>query len=236
MASRRPLVIAHRTCALDAPENSVEGIRLAPTLGADAVEFDVRRCRDGTPVLMHDALAWRTTRTPWPVRWMSLETFEGLRVHPDGGHPPTLADAVKSVPPGLHIALDIKEPGAMNACIDIVLDANLGDRTMLWCRDPRAVELAARRAPHIQRALLRDHPRRGGARRYLDDAKASGSDVVSVHEKFVDADAVRHGHRLGLEIYAWVQSQAIQPAMLAAGVDGLVTDWPAAARELITGS
>lgn len=236
MADRRTLVIAHRTCALDAPENSIDGIRLAATLGADAVEFDVRRCRDGTPVLMHDAFAWRTTKTPWPMRWMSAEAFRQLRFRRGDGRPPTLAEAIAALPAGLHATFDIKDPRAMKDCIDIVRDANLGDRTMLWCRDPRAVEFAAARAPGVRRALLRDNPRRGGARKYLDDAKAARSHAVSVHERFVDADVVRYGHRLGLDVYAWVQSEAVQPAMLAAGVDGLVTDWPSAARALISGS
>lgn len=229
----RRTVIAHRTCALDAPENSIEGIRLAPTLGADAVEFDVRRCRDGTAVLMHDPLAWRTTRAPWPPRWMSPEAFGRLRFRSGDGHPPTLVDALANVPEGLQIALDIKDPGAMNTCIDLVLAAGLADRAMLWCRDRRAVGLAARRAPDVRRALLRDGLRRGGAHRYLDDSAALGAHVVSVHERFVSADAVAHGHRLGLVVYAWVRSAATQAALLAAGVDGLVTDWPSQARRLI---
>lgn len=50
----RPLVIAHRTCPRDAPENSLEGIARATELGADVVEVDVRRTADGVPVLVHD--------------------------------------------------------------------------------------------------------------------------------------------------------------------------------------
>lgn len=241
MASRRPLVIAHRTCPLDAPENSVEGIRLAPTIGANAVEFDVRQCRDGTPVLLHDAVAcrtakdpWRTPKSVWPVRYMSTAAFTGLVLR-GGGHPPTLRQVVENLPPGLDMAFDIKDPRAMNACIDVVLAANLADRTMLWCRDSRAVDLAARRAPKVRRALLRDDLRRGGPYKYLDDSAALGTHAVSIHERFVDAAVVAHGHNIGLEIYAWVQSAETQPAMLEAGADGLITDWPALARKLIDG-
>lgn len=233
MADRRSLVIAHRTCALDAPENSVEGIKLAPQLGADGVEFDVRLTRDGTPVLMHDAVPWRTTRTPWPVRWMSAQALTQLRFRRGDGHPPTLTDAIANVPAGLRLAFDIKDPRAMNACIDLVLGAEIGDRAMLWCRDPRAVELAGRRAPHVRRALLRDDLRRGGARKYLDDSAALHAHVVSVHERFVDCESVAYGQKLGLDVYAWVQSAATQPATLATGVDGVVTDWPKAARQWI---
>ncbi|MDH3707216.1 MAG: glycerophosphodiester phosphodiesterase, partial [Acidimicrobiia bacterium] len=46
----RPTVIAHRTCPLDGPENSLAGIATARELGADLVEIDVRRTADGVPV------------------------------------------------------------------------------------------------------------------------------------------------------------------------------------------
>ena len=56
-----PVIIAHRTSPLDAPENSLEGIRRSAELGADYVEIDVRLTRDGVPVMLHDGLLLRTT-------------------------------------------------------------------------------------------------------------------------------------------------------------------------------
>jgi glycerophosphoryl diester phosphodiesterase len=234
----RPLVIAHRTCALDAPENSVEGIRLAATLGADAVEFDVRRCRGGIPVLMHDAVPWRTARLPFsvlpplPVRAMSLGAFRRLRLR-GGGHAPTLADAVANLPPGLQLAFDIKDAGAMGGCIETVLENGLADRAMLWCQDPQAVALAGNRAPAVRRALLRYRAKPQNVRKYFDDAAAVGSDAVILRERLVTPAVVAAGKRLGLSVYAWVQSLQAHEPMLAAGVDGLITDWPAQARRLV---
>lgn len=234
----RPLVIAHRTCARDAPENSVEGIGLAATLGADAVEFDVRRCRGGIPVLMHDPVPWRTARLPGsvlpplPVRALSLTAFRRLRLR-GGGQAPTLTDAVTDLPAGLQLAFDIKDARAMDGCIDIVLAAGLAARAMLWCRDPRAVALAANRAPTVRRALLRDDATPKTVRNYLDDAAALGSDAVSLHERLVTPAVVHAGKQLGLSVYTWVQSRKAHAPMLAAGADGLITDWPAQARRLI---
>ena len=50
------LVVAHRTCPRDARENSLDGIAVAGRSGADVVEVDARRSRDGTAVLLHDPL------------------------------------------------------------------------------------------------------------------------------------------------------------------------------------
>jgi glycerophosphoryl diester phosphodiesterase len=53
MASR-PLVLAHRGACRRAPENTIEAFRIAGELGADGVELDVRRTRDGVLVVSHD--------------------------------------------------------------------------------------------------------------------------------------------------------------------------------------
>ena len=50
------LVVAHRGASAVAPENSIEAFEQAIELGADVVEFDVRRDPDGVLVVSHDPL------------------------------------------------------------------------------------------------------------------------------------------------------------------------------------
>jgi glycerophosphoryl diester phosphodiesterase len=50
----RPLRIGHRGAAAHAPDNSLAGIAAAARLGADAVEIDIRRSRDGVVFAAHD--------------------------------------------------------------------------------------------------------------------------------------------------------------------------------------
>ena len=71
----RVLTIAHRGASADAPENTLAAVRRAVAVGADLVEVDVQRTRDGALVLMHDTTLTRTTdvrrvfphRAPWRV-------------------------------------------------------------------------------------------------------------------------------------------------------------------------
>ncbi len=56
-----PPVIGHRGIAALAPENTLAGFRRARALGCGWVEFDVRLCADGEPVLLHDDRLERTT-------------------------------------------------------------------------------------------------------------------------------------------------------------------------------
>ena len=50
------LVVAHRGASAIAPENTLEAFEKAIQLGADMVEFDVRRSADGVLVVSHDPL------------------------------------------------------------------------------------------------------------------------------------------------------------------------------------
>jgi glycerophosphoryl diester phosphodiesterase len=51
----RPLVAAHRGVATGATENTIAAFAGAIEVGADMVEFDVRRTRDGELIAFHDA-------------------------------------------------------------------------------------------------------------------------------------------------------------------------------------
>lgn len=55
MELKRGAIVAHRgASALVAFENTIEAFEKAIEIGADAMEFDVRRCADGTLVSFHD--------------------------------------------------------------------------------------------------------------------------------------------------------------------------------------
>ncbi|GAC1486573.1 MAG: hypothetical protein NVS1B1_01800 [Candidatus Limnocylindrales bacterium] len=60
-------VLGHRGAAALAPENTIASFAAAERLGADLVELDVRRARDGELVVIHDATLDRTTNGHGPV-------------------------------------------------------------------------------------------------------------------------------------------------------------------------
>jgi glycerophosphoryl diester phosphodiesterase len=67
--SSRPLVLAHRGGALEAPENSIESFERAIALGCDGVELDVRCSRDGVPLVVHD----REVKTHPGAQWRPVD-------------------------------------------------------------------------------------------------------------------------------------------------------------------
>jgi glycerophosphoryl diester phosphodiesterase len=72
------LVIAHRGNRAQAPENTMESFRQAASIGADALEFDVRMSRDGVPVVVHDPSLDRTTDVRGRVGQYTSQELQGL--------------------------------------------------------------------------------------------------------------------------------------------------------------
>ena len=57
----QPAVIAHRGASFDAPESTAASYRLARDLGADYLEMDLQRSKDGVLFVLHDNNLQRTT-------------------------------------------------------------------------------------------------------------------------------------------------------------------------------
>jgi glycerophosphoryl diester phosphodiesterase len=81
------LVVGHRGCWRDAPENSIASLEACIALGVDMVEVDVRRTRDGALVVMHDETVDRTTDGVGAIADLSLEDVRALRLRSGAGGP-----------------------------------------------------------------------------------------------------------------------------------------------------
>ncbi|XP_029634092.1 glycerophosphodiester phosphodiesterase 1 [Octopus sinensis] len=74
----KPILVAHRGGAIDAPENTIEAFKLAKKNGAVAVEFDLEFTGDCYPIVMHDETLDRTTNGTGFVRDHTLEEILDL--------------------------------------------------------------------------------------------------------------------------------------------------------------
>lgn len=132
-----PAVIAHRGASFDAPESTTPAYELARDLGADYLELDLQRSRDGVLVVVHDDTLQRTSdvaerfpeRKDSPVSAFTLAELKSLdagswfnRAWPDRARPAfaglkiltldevmAIAEASPARRPGLYI--ETKVPG-----------------------------------------------------------------------------------------------------------------------------
>ncbi|MEV6182398.1 glycerophosphodiester phosphodiesterase [Streptomyces sp. NPDC052016] len=144
--------VAHRGAPYRFRENTLDSLRTALDLGADAVEIDVRLTRDGVPVLLHDETLKRLWERERPLLSLSAAEVRELT----GGGVPTLEEALAATE-GSRVMLDL--PGTRDVrtarrVVDVVREAGAADR-VYYCADAVAM-LAVRAAdPAAEIALTR---------------------------------------------------------------------------------
>ncbi|WP_217234602.1 glycerophosphodiester phosphodiesterase [Streptomyces sp. AC555_RSS877] len=134
--------VAHRGDPYRVRENTIDSLRSALRLGADAVEIDVRLTRDGVPVLLHDQTLKRLWEHDRPLLSLSSDEVRGLT----DDKVPTLAGALAATGDS-RVMLDL--PGTSDVrvvrrVVDVVRECGAAER-VYYCADARAM-LAVRAA------------------------------------------------------------------------------------------
>lgn len=227
---QQPLIIAHRTAPAFAAENSLEGIKVSFEQGADGVEIDLRMSLDQRPFLMHDNSMARTTGWPLPLELTPSFWVRRRRLQGGEAHVPSLAQAVDALPEDGLLAVDIKTPWAVIALAGAVRRRGLAARTLVWCSSALAVRYAAKRNLGWEVAHYKDFADAGDNRAFIQRAGRIGAHAVSLDWRAIDADLVAFAHGRGLRVHSWHKDYDLADAKLTAGLDGLITDYPAKAR------
>lgn len=239
----RPLVWAHRGASKDALENTLDAFGEAERQGADGIECDVRLCRSGELVVFHDETLSRLAGLPVAVRDLPWEDLQGIALRDPRsgfeGRIPTLDEAVRAVSPRMLWNVELKvdrheeaEPLA-RAVVAWARRAGLGERLLLSSFHPLAILSCRTLAPELATAYLWEpdsyHPLWHGFWLRTGSTAAAHPPVAVVRRR-----AVERWQRLGLCVNAWVSNQPEEMRRLdEAGVDGIITDLPALALEVL---
>ncbi|MHB1295877.1 MAG: glycerophosphodiester phosphodiesterase [Anaerolineae bacterium] len=240
----RPLVIAHRGARDVAPENTLAAFHAAITADADGIELDVTRCASGEIVVIHDDTVDRTTNGSGRVDQLAFGTLRELDAGAwfgerfAGERIPTLEEALGLAGRRLLVNVEIKGTslrgdGLEREVAAMVRAHGMAERVIISSFNPAALWRMRRAAPELTCGLLfsRDLPF------FLSHAWARPLVAArALHPEYdmVDAAYVQQAHRRGLRINVWtVNEKADLARMLRLGVDGIITDHPAALRALL---
>ena len=253
-----PIVIGHRGAAGVAPENTLASFRRGLADGAAILESDVHLSRDGVPMLIHDDELSRCTNGSGRVRDHTADELQRLdaafRWTPDGGRGfpergrghriPRLDETLEALPRA-RLNLELKEdlPGMVVQTVAAVAKAG------------RAADVLLTSALDSVMAELREHVAAQGldvalgactgevARVALSalrgEAPEPGPMALQIPAEFagrplVTRELVVHAHRHGVQIHVWtIDEEDEMRALLALGVDGIVTDYPARLAALL---
>ncbi|GAA1093633.1 glycerophosphodiester phosphodiesterase [Nocardiopsis composta] len=250
------LDVAHRGAAGYAPENTLAAIDEADDRGATTVEIDVQRSKDGELVVIHDTTLERTTdaeevfpdKGSYDVGKFTLKELRRLDAGSwygkeyKGERIPTLGEALDRLRAnGLNLLLEIKSPAlypGIESDIAGVVARNPGwlapsgkrgaDRLIIQSFDWESAERSAKLLPSVPHGLLGTVPE--------DEIAdyAEWADQINPSHTKLTADYVQAVHDAGLEVLTYtVNDRSDMRAALDKGVDGIISDYPDVAREVI---
>jgi len=240
---RAPWVIAHRGASGHAPENTLAAFERAVQLGAGFIETDVHLTRDARFVTIHDSTLERTTNGSGAVHDLTLAQLREL----DAGKwfdrefmdekIPTLEEVLDfSRRNDVVFYLEIKYDAAWgmhHALVAALQNAQSTARTVVISFDPRTLLALHKLDPSLMLGLLVEED----APDPVKTAAEVGARQLCPAASLVTSGFVKKIHDSGLHVATWtVNSAEEMRAMISAGVDGIMTDFPDRLRVTIEDS
>jgi glycerophosphoryl diester phosphodiesterase len=212
----KPLAVAHRGQRATFPEQTLEAYMEAIRLGADGIETDVQRTRDGRLAMLHDLTVDRTTNGHGPIAgldWADVRALDagswwGERFN--GAKIPSLEETIELVVgAGLLLCVEIKgtPEAALRTGVEVarlIRDRGLLDQIFISSFDHGA--LAAAR-DEVGSPLLAPErlPEAGPSDPDLAVAQAAALDAAVLQHRWEDltTDVVQALHAAGSAVWSW---------------------------------
>ncbi len=232
---RLPRIVGHRGAAAEAPENTLEGFRVAAAAGVGWVEFDIRLSADRIPMVIHDTTLARTAGSEARIDSTTAADIARLsRAHPT----PTLAATMALLGElGLGANIEIKAHRARRAVATAVVEALDGVRrdgsgaVLISSFAPAILEKVRQFADDLPRGLLLSRTNHNDA-----VGLARGLGCVSIHDdhRRLTSHQVADWKAAGFLVVCYTVNDAARARLLFGwGVDSVISDTPGALAEAV---
>ncbi len=229
-------VIGHRGAAAIRPENTMAAVLKAIEDGADWVEIDVQETADGVVIIAHDSDFMKLAGVPLKVWDATMDDVAEIDIGSWFGpeyaseRTPTLYDVLEAAKGKSKVIIELKYYGhdvdLENRVAAIVEELEMQDDIATMSLKYPAVQKMKALRPDWRAGVL--------AATAIGDLSGLEGDFVAVNAATVSPGLIRSVHDAGKDIYVWTVNDPLQmSAMASMGVDGLITDRPAMAREVL---
>ena len=209
-------------------ENTLPAFASAVALGADMVEIDLRRTRDGEIVVLHDQGLDRL----WGIEASvgDLDWTEVAHIGADGVRIPSLRQVLRAVDVPLMVDFTRREvvPGGLEA----VLAEGALERSLFVTGNVPALRLLRSLSPEARLGLTWVE----GIEPPLELLEELGAECWNPMHECVTPEGVAKVHEAGRKVSTWtVDTPESMTGVMTAGVDAVVSNQVAALVELLRG-
>jgi glycerophosphoryl diester phosphodiesterase len=249
--------IAHRGASGEAPENTLEAVRLAfEKYKVDMVEVDLRLSKDGVPIILHDETLDRTTDGKGPVSHYTVEEIKkkdaGFHFDPEkkGEFPyrgkgvtvPTFQELLKEYPNhGFFLEIKDENPRCVRKILSVIeRSQGKGALTIGSFHGPVTREVRRLRPPYIRSVLSRDEvfwpyvKFRLGFTKFEPPCHRASLPRKDHGFQLDDRRWIEFLHHRGVKIYYWtIDDPGEMEALIDRDADGIMTNYPGRLNEVL---
>lgn len=256
LAGHGPLVVAHRGGMGLWPESSLFAYERASALGVDMIELDLRLSADEHLVVFHDTTLERTTNGRGAVAQYRLDQLQqldaGYRWSADGGQSypyrgqgiriPSLAEVIDRLPRQAKV-LEIKaaDAGIEDRLCALLTETGQLDRVIVGSHHERALRHFRNLCPSVATSADPTSVRLLLALDWLGLSQllSPSYQALMIPEQHgmitvANPNLLLRAHERGLHVQLWtINEQPTMRRLLDLGADGLITDYPDRALQLL---
>lgn len=230
-------ITAHRGSSKRAPENTMAAIEAAMEEMADYSEIDVQLTKDGQVVVCHDLNAKRVAGVNRRIGKMTLDEVEALDVGSSFGKEykgekiPTLEEVLKACKGRMNLNIELKNIGSHTdlpeKTAQLISEYHMEDQCVI-----SSVRLSyLKEIKEINPELKTGYILAAAYGYYYEN---DDIDFISIRSSFVTKKMVEAAHENGKAVHVWtVNKKSELEEMKRLGVDNIITDDPARAREVL---
>lgn len=219
---------AHRGASTYTPENTMLAFYTGMYMGANGIETDVQRTKDGVLVLFHDDTVDRMTNGTGKLADFTLEELRALDISKNG-----LVDKIVVFEDFLQhfafrdivFAIELKGPGVEEETADLLRKYNMVEKTVVTSFELEYLKKFRAYAPEFETGYLaEDEP--------LDETLDNTLLQLGVTEmcpkvEDMTKEMVDRWHKLGLRVRCWgAFDEALMRRVVDWGADGTTCNFP----------
>jgi glycerophosphoryl diester phosphodiesterase len=229
-------VIGHRGAGGTRPENTMAAVRKAIEDGADWIEIDVQETADDQIVVVHDSDFMKSAGVATKVWDATMEDIAAIDIGSSfdpayaDARAPLLRDVLEAAKGRANVIIELKYYGhdvdLENRVIAIVEDMDMADSIATMSLKYPAVQKMRELRPDWRTGVL--------AATSVGDLSGLEGDFIAVSGGSVSRRLLDRAEAAGKDVYVWTINDAPgMSRMISMGVDGLITDYPDLARDVI---
>ena len=221
------IIIAHRGASgLVDVENTLESFEKAIEVGADMVEFDVRKTKDNILVVYHDK-----NFADQPVSWYTYEEMEAV-AKKQGFHIPLLVEVLELCNNRIFMDIELKETGYESRLVRLLKkNASYDNYSVKSFKDSVSYKIKEF-DPNIRTGLLVGYKKASLKRRINElfperRLRACRADFISPNSRLLRFGFLSRMKRRGIPVYVWtVNDKKDIRKLLKKDIAGIITDRP----------